>query len=316
VLGDNPVKVIAYYADHFVLPLPEGHRFPINKYHLLRKRIRNSDLDNYLELRVPPPATNQQLGRVHTSEYVQRIISGQLSDKEIRRTGFPWSPELVERSRRSVGGTIAAAKSAIRYGLAINLAGGTHHAYQDHGEGFCVFNDVSVAIREVQALGLIQNFLIIDCDVHQGNGTAVIFKNDPSVYTFSIHGVRNFPYHKEQSNLDIALADGTGDQEYHAALSSGIDRALSEFKAEMVFYLAGADPYRDDRLGRLSLTKEGLATRDRIVMNKIRKLRVPTTIVMSGGYSREVQDTVDIHFQTISIYVKELTIDNLQSRSQ
>lgn len=310
------MKLTAYYADHFVLPLPEGHRFPITKYKLLRARIRDSDLHGYLELRVPPSATDEQLMRVHTPGYIQNVVSGRLGEKEIRRIGFPWSPGLVERSRRSVGGSIAAALSAVNDGVGINLAGGTHHAYPDHGEGFCVFNDVAVAAREVQALGMAYRILVIDCDVHQGNGTAVIFKEDPSVYTFSIHGAKNFPYHKEESDLDIALPDGAGDRVYMQALKSGISRVLAECNPDMIFYLAGADPYQDDRLGRLSLTKAGLAERDRVILNLTRKLRIPVAIVMSGGYSRDVHDTVDIHFQTISIFVKEFIHDNLQSRSQ
>jgi acetoin utilization deacetylase AcuC-like enzyme len=208
---------------------------------------------------------------------------------------------MVERSRRSVGGTIEASRAAMRDGIAVNLAGGTHHAYPDHGEGFCVFNDIAVAARAMQVESLAGQIAIIDCDVHQGNGTAVIFAGDASVYTFSIHGEKNFPLDKETSDLDIALPDETGDEEFLQALQSGAEVALQSARPDLVYYLAGADPFSGDRLGRLSLTKEGLAARDQLVLGLCRRARLPVVVTMSGGYARQIEDTVDIHFQSVKI---------------
>ncbi len=211
-----------YYSDHFTLPLPEDHRFPLTKYALLRQRVSQSGLFGDGNLLVPEPATEEQLTLAHTSDYVQRVFQGRLTEKEIRRIGFPWSPGLVERSRRSVGGTIAACRSALQDSISANLAGGTHHAYADHGEGYCVFNDCAVAARVMQIEGRAQRVVILDCDVHQGNGTAAIFSADPSVFTFSIHAAKNFPFHKEPSDLDLALPDGVQDEAYLEALEIGV----------------------------------------------------------------------------------------------
>ncbi len=288
-----------FYSDHIVLPLPEGHRFPANKYSLLRERVAASDLASDGSLTIPEPATIEQLSLVHSAEYIRRVFQDELSDKEIRRIGFPWSPELVERSRRSVGGTIAACRTALGEGVAANLAGGTHHAYADHGEGYCVFNDVAVAARVMQSEGRAQRVVILDCDVHQGNGTAAIFMDDPSVYTFSIHGAKNYPFHKEPSDLDIALPDRAQDTEYLEVLRWGVWQSLLLAQASLAIYLAGADPFVDDRLGRLSLTKDGLGQRDRMVFELCRQAGLPVAITMSGGYAKQVEDTVDIHFQTL-----------------
>jgi acetoin utilization deacetylase AcuC-like enzyme len=290
-----------YYSDRFTLPLPEGHRFPIQKYTLLRQRVISDGVISNGDALVPAPATLDQLRLVHSREYVRRVVQGELTEKEIRRMGFPWSPGLVERSRRSVGGTIAACRSALADGVSANLAGGTHHAFRDRGEGYCVFNDCAVAARAMQAEKRVQKVLILDCDVHQGNGTAAIFADDPSVFTFSIHGAKNYPFRKELSDLDIALPDGCQDEQYLEALQYGIERSLALAKADLAIYLAGADPFIDDRLGRLALSKSGLAERDRLVYSKCAHAGIPIAVTMSGGYARQIDDTVDIHYKTIQL---------------
>jgi acetoin utilization deacetylase AcuC-like enzyme len=290
-----------FYSDQFTIPLPPDHRFPMRKYTLLRERVSQSSLVDPQDLKAPEAASDEQLLQVHSSEYLFRVNGGYLTEKEIRRIGFPWSPHLVERSRRSVGGTIAACRAALSGGAGINLAGGTHHAFPDHGEGYCLFNDVAVAARCMQAETLVSQIAILDCDVHQGNGTARIFNQDPSVFTFSIHGEKNFPFHKEKSDLDIPLMDGTPDDLYLEKLQAGLRIILERGRPGLVIYLAGADPYEGDRLGRLALTKEGLAERDRLVFEACRMAGIPVATVMAGGYAREISDTVDIHWQTVHI---------------
>ena len=301
-----------FYADHFVLPLPEGHRFPMAKYQLLRQRVIESGLVEPERLKVPQPVTQAELSLVHHEHYLDKVFNGSLSEREIRRIGFPWSPEMVERSQRSVGATIAACRSALKEGIAANLAGGTHHAYPDHGEGYCVYNDVAVAARVMQGEGLVNKVLILDCDVHQGNGTAAIFQGDDSVFTFSIHGSKNFPFHKEASDLDIALPDGTEDEAYLAALEGGLGLALEQTEAQLAIYVSGADPFSGDRLGRLALSKAGLKRRDQMVLESCHQARLPVAITMAGGYAREVTDTVDIHFQTLQIAKEVQRNDHLQ----
>jgi acetoin utilization deacetylase AcuC-like enzyme len=293
-----------YYHDHFVLPLPEGHRFPMDKYSQLRVRLENDLQSKPVEFVVPNRATEDELCLAHDPSYVARVINGQMSEKEMRRIGFPWTPQLVERARRSVGGTIAACRAALQDGASANLAGGTHHAYAEHGEGYCVFNDSAVAARVVQLEGLAGRIAILDCDVHQGNGTAAILANDPSVFTFSIHGKKNFPFHKERSDLDIALPDGTGDDQYLTALEDGMRQSLEQANANLAIYLAGADPYAGDRLGRLALSKQGLLERDILVLRYCQQNGLPVAIAMAGGYAKQVEDTVDIHYQTISTLTK------------
>jgi acetoin utilization deacetylase AcuC-like enzyme len=291
----------AFYSDLFVIPLPEAHRFPIQKYPLLRQAVLDARLLGPGDLRVPEPANDGEILRAHDEDYMRRVVAGRLTAPEIRRIGLPWSPELVARARRSVGGTIEACRAALQEGVAVNLAGGTHHAFRDHGQGFCVFNDTVIAARTVQAEGLVQHVVVIDCDVHQGNGTAAITAADPSIFTFSIHCEQNFPLHKEQSDLDIALDEGTGDDTYLEALASGLQRALAWADAGLAIYLAGADPHEGDRLGRLALTKAGLAERDRLVFDRCRWAGIPVAVVMGGGYGRRTQDTVDIHLETVRI---------------
>lgn len=287
-----------FYSDVFILPLPEGHRFPMGKYARLRERIGSDGaLSGGLEL--PPAVSDAELLRVHDPSYLDRVVSGSLDRSEILRIGFPWSPRLIERSRRSAGGTLAAARTALGAGVAVNLAGGTHHSFADRGEGFCVFNDAAVTIRALQAESRVQRAVVIDLDVHQGNGTASIFRGDPSVFTLSVHGANNFPFEKESSDLDIPLPDGAGDRVFLDAVESGVRRALASIDAEIAIYIAGADPYAGDRLGRLSVSKAGLAERDRIVLDLCLAAGVPVAIAMGGGYAEEIEDIVDVHMATV-----------------
>jgi acetoin utilization deacetylase AcuC-like enzyme len=298
----------AFYSDNFDLPLPEGHRFPIDKYAMLRKQVVKEGVLTEDELFTAEPASDEQILRVHEGDYLERVKQGTLDEKEVRRIGFPWSQELVLRSRRSVGGTIAACQTAIQEGISANLAGGTHHAAADHGEGFCVFNDVAIGARAMQAEGNAQRLVILDCDVHQGNGTAAIFGSDSSVFTFSIHGEKNFPFRKEASDLDIALPDGSSDDLFLEALVEGVTCALELAQADLAIYIAGADPYQDDRLGRLRVTKEGLAQRDQMVFDLCYQSGLPVAVVMGGGYARQINDTVDIHLQTIRIAAQKAIV--------
>ncbi len=290
-----------FYSDEFVLPLPSGHRFPMAKYRQLRERLLDSGVVSHSDLQVPVAATEEQLCMVHTLEYVRRVTEGGLTPREIRRIGFPWSPQLVERSRRSVGATIGACAAALDHGVGVNLAGGTHHAFADRGEGYCVFNDVAVAIRVHQREQRVQRVLVVDCDVHQGNGTAAVFRDDPSVFTFSMHGRRNFPFHKEAGDLDVALEDDVADTEYLSALAGALADGSAHHAAELVVYVSGADPFAGDRLGRLALSKEGLAARDRYVLDWCGELGIPVAVVMAGGYSAAVADIVDIHCATVAL---------------
>jgi len=291
----------AFYSDHFVLPLPEGHKFPMAKYSRLRERILADGIISLDDLHEAPPASIADLRLVHTPEYVDAVVTGTVPAEIQRRIGFPWSPQMVERSRRSVGATIAASYAALDEGVAANLAGGTHHAFADRGEGFCVFNDVAVAARVLQQQQLARRIAIVDLDVHQGNGTAAIFGGDASVLTFSMHGDKNFPFRKEVSDRDVALADGTGDDEYLSLLQSHLPDLLNRHQPDFVFYLAGADPFEGDRLGRLKMTIDGLRRRDEIVMNACTKGRLPVAISMSGGYADDINAIVTIHANTIRV---------------
>lgn len=252
-----------------------------------------------VELCEPTAADDAALGLAHTPDYISRLSRGDLSRKEILKIGFPWSPEMVERSRRSAGATIHACRWAFADGAAVNLAGGTHHAYADRGEGFCCFNDAMVAARVMQREGLAKRVAVIDLDVHQGNGTASIAMHDPTVFTMSVHGAGNFPFRKEISDLDIHLPDGTSDDVYLQELAHALAELRQRFAPDLLIYLAGADPYLDDRLGRLKLTKQGLASRDALVFDLAKGLGVPVAVAMAGGYARNIQDTVDIHFSTV-----------------
>lgn len=291
----------AFYSDTFVLPLPEGHRFPMSKYVRLRDRVLYEGLVAPDKLQAAEPASEADLLRCHDEAYVRRVMEGGLSDREQRRIGFPWSPALARRSIRTVGGTLAACRAALEDGTAANLAGGTHHAYAEHGEGYCVFNDAVVAARAMQAEQRVRRVVILDCDVHQGNGTAALTQGDASVFTFSIHGEKNYPVHKERSDLDIELPDGTTDERYLTLVEEGVQRALAASGADLAIYLAGADPYERDRLGRMKVTMAGLAERDRRVFGLCRAAGLPVAVVMAGGYAPEIDDIVRIHAQTIRI---------------
>ncbi len=290
-----------FYSDPFTFPLPPGHKFPLSKYALLRQRVMESGLAARHPLHLSRAATDAEVCRAHTAEYWQEFRLGQPSEHMMRRIGLPWSPQLVRRTRHSVGGTIEACRVALRDGCAVNLAGGTHHAFRDHGAGYCVLNDSAVALGVLRAEGLCWRALVVDCDVHQGDGTAAIFADDPDVFTFSIHAANNFPFRKQVSRLDIALPDGADDAAYLSALESGLRSSISLARAELAIYLAGADPYRDDRLGRLSLSKEGLRERDWLVLGSLYRAGIPVAITMAGGYARHIEDTVEIHLQTIMV---------------
>ena len=290
-----------YTSDQFTFPLPRGHRFPLQKYALLRQAIEAAGLVPPHQLLTPEPATEAQILRAHSRAYLERVVGGGLSPQEVRRIGLPWSPELVRRARYSVGGTIAACRDALDGGIAANLAGGTHHASRDRGQGYCLFNDIVIAARAMQDEGRVERVVVLDCDVHQGNGTAALARDDPTIFTFSIHNQNNFPLHKEPSDLDIGLDDGAGDEEYLAALEGGVRQALERAGAGLAIYLAGADPHQGDLLGRLALTKEGLAQRDRRVLGMCRQAGLPVAVVLAGGYGRRVADTVAIHLQTVRI---------------
>lgn len=295
---DARVKI--FYSDHFVIPLPAGHRFPIRKYSLLRERLLESGFVGAEALEVPGRATDDELELVHTHRYVRAVVDGTLDAGEVRRLGLPWSVELVERSRRSVGGTIGAARAATVAGYAANLAGGTHHAFADRGEGFCVFNDVAVAARVLQQEGRVARVVVIDTDVHQGNGTAAIFAHDSSVFTFSLHGGRNFPFHKEASDLDIELPDACGDGLFLDAVRTGCTAALERSGADLAFYIAGADAFEGDTLGRLSVSAAALAVRDSMVYDLCERAGVPVAIVMGGGYARPITDSVEIQYRSVA----------------
>jgi len=287
----------AFYTDHFVLPLPPGHRFPMEKYSRLRDLVGGEE---GLELVEAPAASDTQILYAHDPLYLINIIEGKLSPSEQREIGFPWSDKMVERSRRSAGATIAACKTALTEGIAINLAGGTHHAYRDLGSGFCVFNDSAIAARTLQKeINSKLKIAIVDLDVHQGNGTASILQNDSTIFTLSVHGENNFPFKKEVSDLDLGLPDGCNDAHYLKALAKCLDLLDSRFKADCIIYLAGADPHEDDRLGRLNISNAGMKLRDETVLQFAFDRQLPVAISMAGGYGKEIESTVNIHFQTI-----------------
>jgi acetoin utilization deacetylase AcuC-like enzyme len=287
-------------SDRYQLPLPEGHRFPVEKYRALRKRLEaEAAAGAALEFIEPHAATDEEILRVHTRDYVGRVMAGTLTPAEVRRIGFPWSEQLVARSLRSTGAAVDAAAAALEDGIAASLAGGTHHAGSDWGEGYCVFNDTAVAAREMQARGMVERVVILDLDVHQGNGTAEIFAADPSVFTVSVHGARNFPLRKHPGDLDIGLEDGADDSTYLAAVDAALAGALGEGGADLLLYIAGADPYAGDRLGRLSVSRAGLLERDRRVLTAARSAGLPVGIVCGGGYCVDIGAIVEIHAGTM-----------------
>ncbi len=290
--------MLAFSSHRFVLQLPAGHRFPMQKYARLHARVA-SELSAEVRLVEPQPSTDGELALAHDPRYVARLSDGTLSRAEQQAIGFPWSEAMAERARRSVGATVMACRAACSDGVAVNLAGGTHHASASRGEGFCCFNDFAVASRLMQAERRARRVAIVDLDVHQGNGTASILATDDSVFTLSLHGARNYPFSKSTSDLDVALADGTGDDEYLAALDSALVALDQRFDPDLLLYLAGADVYEKDRLGRLALTKPGIAERDRRVFQWAARRRLPVAVAMGGGYCNDIDDIVDIHFETV-----------------
>jgi acetoin utilization deacetylase AcuC-like enzyme len=292
--------VQAFYTDRFVLPLPVGHRFPMEKYRMLREQVA-AQLPE-VRLAEPPAASDADLARAHDPKYIARLAGGDLTKTEQQKIGFPWSEAMVARSRRSAGATLAACRTALTtQSIAVNLAGGTHHAYPDRGEGFCCFNDAAVAARAMQAEGLAHRVLILDLDVHQGNGTAVIFQHDPTVFTVSVHGEDNYPFHKETSDIDRGLPNGTGDADYLACLDDVLEQTQREFSPDLLIYLAGADPLASDRLGRLALSHTGLERRDQRVLDFAEARGLPVAVAMAGGYARPIEDTVTAHFNTVRL---------------
>lgn len=333
--------MLAFYADHFVLPLPPGHRFPMRKYSMLRDAVMAGVED--IALREAPRADDEALGLAHTADYIAAVSSGALDPARQREIGFPWSPEMVERSRRSAGATIAACRVALAEGIAVNLAGGTHHAYADKGAGFCVFNDAAIAARTLQRDGAghgtgtgtgtgtedrancraggaggaggagdrerggaperarVRRVAVIDLDVHQGNGTAAILRDDPTIFTLSLHGEKNYPFRKEASDLDVGLPDGCDDDTYAEALSGALATLFARFTPDLLIYLAGADPHEGDRLGRLRLTMQGLARRDALVFEAGLARDLPIAVAMAGGYGHEIENTVAVHLQTVTM---------------
>lgn len=288
-------------SSRYTFPLPTGHRFPIEKYALLRQAVVARGLVEPGNVHEPRRIAADDLLLVHEADYVERFTEGRLAYDEERRLGFPWSPALVERSYRAASGTCEAAAHAMDHGIAMNLAGGTHHAFPSHGEGFCVFNDVAIAIRMLQRDGRIERAAVVDLDVHQGNGTHAVFAGDERVFTFSMHGGRNYPFRKVPGDLDIELADGTGDEEYLRLLSEALPSVLSKSRPDLVVYLAGADPLEQDRLGRLSLTASGLARRDAIVVEQCREVGIPIAVTIAGGYGDPISATVEAHVATVSV---------------
>jgi len=292
------LKVV--YSDQYDLNLG-NHVFPSIKYRLIKEKVLRDQIVGPQDFVEPRVASEDDIALVHHQEYIRKLQAGKLSYLEILRLEIPYSPELVRAVWLSAGGSILAGRLALQDRAAVNLGGGFHHAYPDHGEGFCVLNDFAIAIRRLQKDQAIARAMTVDCDVHQGNGTAAIFAGDHSVFTLSIHQENNYPYPKPPSNLDINLRDGVDDAEYLEELEKGLDHALSEFQPELIYYVAGADPYRDDQLGGLKLSIEGLERRDRLVFEKARAKNIPVAVILAGGYARRVEDTIEIHTNTIRV---------------
>lgn len=284
-----------------MIALPDGHRFPITKYARLRDAVLAAGVVRAAELHDPARAPLEDVRRVHDADYIDRLVRGTMPEAEQRLVGFPWSKGLVERSFRASGGTLEAAEHALRDGIAMNLAGGTHHAFASRGEGFCVLNDVAIAVRALRARGRIHRAAIIDLDVHQGNGTHELLAGDDASFTFSMHGRKNYPFRKVPGSLDVELEDGTEDTEYLERLAAALPGVLAAARPDIVFYLAGADPHEGDSLGRLKLTFDGLMRRDALVLEQARAIGVPVAIAIAGGYGRDIDDTVRVHLNTARI---------------
>jgi acetoin utilization deacetylase AcuC-like enzyme len=285
--------------DRWRIPLPAGHKFPIDKYRLLRERVQDS-----VTVLESEPVPWEWLAAVHEAPLLERIRLGELSMREQRGLGLPWSQVLVERGRRSVGGTVAAARRALVHGIGMNLGGGTHHAGRDFARGYCLFNDVAVALEVLRGEGSAERALVVDCDVHQGDGTAHLLADDPAAFTLSLHGARNYPFSRVPSDLDVDIASGTSDRRYLRALVEALDFALDRARPDYAFYLAGADPWEGDRLGRLALSKAGLRTRDELVLDRLTEAGAAVCVVLAGGYAQDIRDTVDINAGTVAAVAK------------
>jgi acetoin utilization deacetylase AcuC-like enzyme len=289
----------AFAHDLFSYPLPEGHRFPLDKYRLVRESAERLDGVRVLD---PGAATRKQLRRSHSDDWLVRVRDGRLERREQLALGLPWSPELVERSRRSTGATVMAARAALEEGVAANLGGGTHHAFADAGRGFCVFNDVVTALRDLRAEGRVRRVLVVDVDVHQGDGTHSLLAGDAEAFTLSVNGWRNYPFRRVPGDLEVDLPDGTGDERYLEELGAALPEALRRARPELCFVLAGADPYEGDRLGRLALTKRGLRDRDVLVRDALAAAGVPVCLTLAGGYAKDIRDTVEINVNTLGVF--------------
>jgi acetoin utilization deacetylase AcuC-like enzyme len=309
--------MLVTYHPGYVVDVGIGHRFPMQKYGLVYQALLAEGTLRLDQVVQPLPAAVNDLLLVHTQDYVERFLTGAMSGREMRLLGFPWSPALALRARLAVHGTLMASVFAWQQGIAANLAGGSHHAFAGHGEGFSVFNDIAIAIRVLQRDYGLQRAAVIDCDVHQGNGTATIFAHDPTVFTCSLHAEKNYPFHKATSSLDLALPDGTGDAAYLAVLQTHVPAILHQFQPDMVWYLAGVDPYVGDKLGRLALSLAGLRQRDAYVLEACRRAGMPVVITLGGGYAPQVQDIVQAHCNTIRVALRiALAEEALRSSSR
>jgi acetoin utilization deacetylase AcuC-like enzyme len=307
-----PLKLI--YDDRYDLNLG-AHVFPSQKYRLVYERLLQDTIASQEDFLKPSPASDEDILRVHSQDYVYKLKSGSLTRAEVMRMEVPYSAELIEACWLAAGGSILAARRALEDGFSANIGGGFHHAYPDHGEGFCVIHDVAVAIRKMQADGAIERAMVVDTDVHQGNGTAAIFGGDETVFTMSIHQEHNYPYPKPPSTLDVNLPDGVADTDYLAILEKYLHRSFDEFSPQLLFYVAGADPYGEDQLGGLALTMDGLARRDALVMGYAQRNQVPTAVTLAGGYARKLEDTVSIHVNTIKAAIQAARRPNLRAIS-
>jgi acetoin utilization deacetylase AcuC-like enzyme len=296
------LRMKAFAHDVYTYPLPDGHRFPLGKYRLVREGAEASEGIAVTDSRA---ATDEELRLAHDSDYLARVGTGQLARREELALGLPWSRALVERARRSVGATLQAADAALTDGVAANVGGGTHHAFADCGRGFCVFNDVVVATRALGRAGRVRRVLVVDLDVHQGDGTHAAFLDDPETFTFSVNGFRNYPFRRVPGDLELDLADGTGDDAYLDGVARLLPQAAARARPDLCFYLAGADPYEGDRLGRLALSRAGLAARDELVRDTLARAGVAACVTLAGGYADPIDDTVEINLNTLRLFASQ-----------